>query len=771
MSKIGKIVRGSWWLILGWSLWVTGCPDSGEVIEMDYSGIPTLKANEEKIGSIEEGRSYLYKFSPVTNKRYRVTWEDAEIPTFKASHPDAVDHLSVKITYGNDHTLIFENGETYKPRQKNFVVEHTDLIIIEVKAFNPHSTGSYSLKWNESTGERDIYDPPEVTRGSSSIVLKWEPPAEVSYQNIYRMRAGEDPNDPKNWVWIGDISRKEEETLKATDGLFNDYYSQRGVTYQYQIDGAYFDKKLKDWITSETMVSDPVEGAAVDEPEEEEVYQVEYDEKTGVMSFTPPLKKRDNKFIGDAVAVLEIWDEINSSVIYEDLYEKDIASIRLDRSMFESIIPRTNMRFWFDIYPAYKETKNGLTTVMTFWSNLILEGDPVEKGIIIPFVDKDAVITGVTVSAAAKTVSKGETLQFSAAVTGTGGTPSQAVDWTVNSKISSISPAGLLTVSPHETAAVLTVTATAKGTNKSGAAAVTVADDAPLWTITGVSVAPETAHVIKGKTQQFSAEVIGDGSPPQEVTWTVNSSVSSISPAGLLTVSPHETAAVLTVTATAKSTDIAGMAAVTVADDAPLSITVSPSEIEVHTGGGYVFTASQEVTWTVEGHTEPIATTIYEGWLWVGSNETASILTVKATSKANSDVSGTATVMVVPTVYRNETPLYPTATLTEGRWHGGYFGIGSNYFYFYAEAGSSYDIYWDDRDTAGTSTTGDITVTAEYWNGSTQAIPDFDFIEGYPLKGYLGKNITPIQSGDVVLRVDIDDISKGGTYRIRYDKQ
>ena len=677
MSKIGKIVRGSWWLILGWSLWVTGCPDSGEVIEMDYSGIPTLKANEEKIGSIEEGRSYLYKFSPVTNKRYRVTWEDAEIPTFKASHPDAVDHLSVKITYGNDHTLIFENGETYKPRQKNFVVEHTDLIIIEVKAFNPHSTGSYSLKWNESTGERDIYDPPEVTRGSSSIVLKWEPPAEVSYQNIYRMRAGEDPNDPKNWVWIGDISRKEEETLKATDGLFNDYYSQRGVTYQYQIDGAYFDKKLKDWITSETMVSDPVEGAAVDEPEEEEVYQVEYDEKTGVMSFTPPLKKRDNKFIGDAVAVLEIWDEINSSVIYEDLYEKDIASIRLDRSMFESIIPRTNMRFWFDIYPAYKETKNGLTTVMTFWSNLILEGDPVEKGIIIPFVDKDAVITGVTVSAAAKTVSKGETLQFSAAVTGTGGTPSQAVDWTVNSKISSISPAGLLTVSPHETAAVLTVTATAK------------------------------------------------------------------------------------------STDIAGMAAVTVADDAPLSITVSPSEIEVHTGGGYVFTASQEVTWTVEGHTEPIATTIYEGWLWVGSNETASILTVKATSKANSDVSGTATVMVVPTVYRNETPLYPTATLTEGRWHGGYFGIGSNYFYFYAEAGSSYDIYWDDRDTAGTSTTGDITVTAEYWNGSTQAIPDFDFIEGYPLKGYLGKNITPIQSGDVVLRVDIDDISKGGTYRIR----
>lgn len=178
------------------------------------------------------------------------------------------------------------------------------------------------------------------------------------------------------------------------------------------------------------------------------------------------------------------------------------------------------------------------------------------------------IVTGVSISPAGATVEMGGTVQFAAAVSGTGDF-SQEVTWSVSGGVSagtSISANGLLTVAADETAESLTVMATASGdSSKSASATVTVT---PPAAVTGVSVSPAGATVEAGKTVQFSATVSGTGEFSQEVTWSVSGGVSagtSISADGLLTVAADETATSLTVTATASGgSSIYGTATVTV---------------------------------------------------------------------------------------------------------------------------------------------------------------------------------------------------------------
>jgi len=81
----------------------------------------------------------------------------------------------------------------------------------------------------------------------------------------------------------------------------------------------------------------------------------------------------------------------------------------------------------------------------------------------------------------------------------------------------------------------------------SSAATLTV-NEAPA--VNSVSVLPKTATVLKGRTQPFTAIVNVDGGADDTVTWSVNSTLSTIDSAGWLSVSPDETATTLTVTAT-----------------------------------------------------------------------------------------------------------------------------------------------------------------------------------------------------------------------------
>jgi Leucine-rich repeat (LRR) protein/fibronectin type 3 domain-containing protein len=94
----------------------------------------------------------------------------------------------------------------------------------------------------------------------------------------------------------------------------------------------------------------------------------------------------------------------------------------------------------------------------------------------------------------------------------------------------------------------------------------------PAPTVTGVTVTPSTASVLKGGSQAFTAVVEGEDDPAQTVTWTVTGGISgtAINASGMLTVAADETAATLTVTATSTvDTSKSGSATVTVTSPTP----------------------------------------------------------------------------------------------------------------------------------------------------------------------------------------------------------
>lgn len=156
-------------------------------------------------------------------------------------------------------------------------------------------------------------------------------------------------------------------------------------------------------------------------------------------------------------------------------------------------------------------------------------------------------VTTVTVSPSAVTVSGGGSQTFTATVTGQNSPPT-GVTWAASA--GSISSAGIFTAPPSYPSAqtiVVTATSTFDGT-KSGTATITVPAMA-LPTVASVVLSPAVATMIGGGTRQFTAQVLGTGSPSQLVTWYA--SIGSISTTGLYT-APSATldiaAAVITAT-------------------------------------------------------------------------------------------------------------------------------------------------------------------------------------------------------------------------------
>jgi len=94
--------------------------------------------------------------------------------------------------------------------------------------------------------------------------------------------------------------------------------------------------------------------------------------------------------------------------------------------------------------------------------------------------------------------------------------------------------------------------------------------------VNNVSVSPKTATVQKGRTQPFTAAVIAQGGASTDVTWSVDSTLSTIDSAGWLSVSPDETAATLTVTATSTFDNNKFDTAKVTVTDAPPQDTVYP---------------------------------------------------------------------------------------------------------------------------------------------------------------------------------------------------
>ena len=179
-------------------------------------------------------------------------------------------------------------------------------------------------------------------------------------------------------------------------------------------------------------------------------------------------------------------------------------------------------------------------------------------------------------------------------------------------------------------------------------------------TVTEVQVFAEADKAGKGATVKFTATVTGEGDPTQAVTWTVEGAKSpktSMKADGTLKISVEETAKTLTVTATSKLDESkSATATVTVTDEIvepDIKVTITPEELKVDANPGQKgqFTAlvegtdNQDVEWTISGNSSE-ETLITNGQLFLGTDETATEMTVTATSVENPDCFGTAKVIV-----------------------------------------------------------------------------------------------------------------------------
>jgi len=265
-------------------------------------------------------------------------------------------------------------------------------------------------------------------------------------------------------------------------------------------------------------------------------------------------------------------------------------------------------------------------------------------------------VKSVTVSPATANVAKTRTQTFTATVTMSDNKPNtDGVDWSVDSTLSTINANGVLTVHANETKTTLTVTAASKkdGSVK-GTATVTITA-APVY-ITSVVVAPKSASVQQGKTQNFTGTVYkSDSTQNNNVTWSVSGGVSgtSISSGGVLTVSANEPVnKQLTVTATSvEDNSIKDAATVYVTAMGAKSVAVTPTGQSVEKGQQRQFSAvvtmddnstNSEVIWkvTTTGGANVVSTISANGLLSVSAGETQGTLRVTATSTRDTSKSG-----------------------------------------------------------------------------------------------------------------------------------
>jgi hypothetical protein len=134
------------------------------------------------------------------------------------------------------------------------------------------------------------------------------------------------------------------------------------------------------------------------------------------------------------------------------------------------------------------------------------------------------------------------TLQVTLSDGGTGSTLSAT---TVN--LTNASPTASVTFTPAA-AGTYTISATNNGSLTNPANITFTASAAA--TVTSVSITPSTANMVGGTSQQFNATVNGTNSPPQTVTWSVQSGGGSITTGGLYTAGNAAGTAVIQATST-----------------------------------------------------------------------------------------------------------------------------------------------------------------------------------------------------------------------------
>ncbi|WP_368501473.1 Ig-like domain-containing protein [uncultured Cloacibacillus sp.] len=151
-------------------------------------------------------------------------------------------------------------------------------------------------------------------------------------------------------------------------------------------------------------------------------------------------------------------------------------------------------------------------------------------------------VTGISISRSSLSLNVGATSTLTATVLPSDAT-NKSYSWSSNNTgVATVNSSGLVTAKANGTA---TITATTTDGGKKATCAVTVTTPA-----SGVSVAPTTATIIKGQTQQLTATVAPSSASNKSVSWSSsNNSVAAVSSTGLVTAKAAGTADVTVTTA------------------------------------------------------------------------------------------------------------------------------------------------------------------------------------------------------------------------------
>lgn len=195
----------------------------------------------------------------------------------------------------------------------------------------------------------------------------------------------------------------------------------------------------------------------------------------GVLTYTP---KSDQVLLLDAQFDATIDVEVLASAFNMDKAEFMGQRVLIDNfGQLTGVVAALVDSRWFMVFDKWRGfteiyNNEGLYWNYTYHAWKIFSTSPFANAIL--FTTQPIVVTSVTVTPATANVTRGQQLQLTAAVVGTGYVPSD-IKWSVNSEISTINDNGLLTVPTSETATTLTVTATSVYDNtKSGTATITL---------------------------------------------------------------------------------------------------------------------------------------------------------------------------------------------------------------------------------------------------------------------------------------------------------
>lgn len=291
-------------------------------------------------------------------------------------------------------------------------------------------------------------------------------------------------------------------------------------------------------------------------------------------------------------------------------------------------------------------------------------GTQVAQTVTVTVKDPPAYVTGISISPTEVELSRGQSYQFNADLTGIGNF-NHAVKWSiaghVHQKIDE--DTGSFSVNLNqEVGDIITVTATSVGDSSiSASAKVKVVEEGK---VTSLKISPRIATVEKGTTQEFTANITGTGDNFNKgVLWQVRDEVgravnSTISYNGVnctLYVAENEIYTKLKLSATSQGDGTKSDHAIITVVGPPTisSVKVSPESANVQKGTTQQFIATVEgtnlfnpnVTWKVTGGVA--GTTINEsGVLTVAEGETATSLSLRATSIGNTSKEDTVKVNI-----------------------------------------------------------------------------------------------------------------------------